>query len=282
MTRVEKITEHLVKKGYTPFDVKPVLCIQSGSRGYGISVSSSDTDMIAVHLMSTQQCLEHPDWRSTPQMIRKQFTDFSSHREEPALSELPPGMKDSSVSLDSFEMWKFITLWTKGSPVVYELLWMPPEFIVEEYQPLFSIMRQGISNRIGRTTRGFVLNAWAKKKDNRKKAVIAYHRTLQSLHFLRTNQLIWDTNILWENAKGIISEHNTVLEKYLEKETRNDNLSQKEQDIASSELANLIGEVEKAMITTKLPDQVPKSFLDEVLTRVRRKRSEMILHKESI
>lgn len=268
------IENFLIERGYEPHNVDPILCVQSGSRAYDLHCPDSDRDYIAVHLAATSDILEHPDFRVNSQVIRKRF--------DKELNEIPDGVKGGDISLDSFEMWKFVTLWLKGAPVAHELLFMEPVDAEPGCENIFSLMKEGISNRLGRATRGMVLHNWKKHKTDRKRTVIAYYRLLQTIFFLRENRFGWNANDLWSQSANLISGRgHSIKDTYTNFSTRKIILSEEETGSAEKDLMNLIDQVDRAMIVTKLPDQVPRKYLDEVLKLIKKSRSEMIQERST-
>ena len=145
----EEIAEHLVNNGLDPFNVYPVACVPTGPRLYGLATDDTPRHYLGLHIMDTHDCLEHPDWRPRVQVIKKRFTN--------ELEEVPPGAAEGDILLDSFELWKFLTLYTKGSSVAYELLYMPTIHCDPGAEHLFGMMRDGATNRIGKTARDYAL-----------------------------------------------------------------------------------------------------------------------------
>lgn len=265
----EEIAEYLINDGY-PADVFPISCVLTGSRAYGCHVESSDRDYVGVHLMDTWECLEHPNFRKTPLVIRKQFTKD--------LEEMKPGTKGGDISLDSFEMWKFIDLLLKGSFVTYEILYMPVIHHDPGSDGLIELCRNGLTNRIGKAAKGNALHDWRKDRKNRKKCVMAYLRLLQAIFYLKEEEFEWKAEALWSYAKpsGLVEAGSEVLSTYMDPQLRKSELTEKELEFVPAEIGGLIDEVDLAMVTTKLPDQCPRRILDEILQRVKRTRSVMI------
>lgn len=267
-TEDEAVANFLVDEGYEPFDVVPLCCVLSGSRAYGLASYDSDRDYLGIHMMSTWDCLEHPDFRARVQVIRQRFRSD--------LTEVPAGEKGSDISLDSFETWKFITLYLKGSAVSYELLYLPALHSDPAADSLFTLMRQGVTNRIGKMARGVAMHDWAKNKNNRKKAVMAYYRLMQAVVFLRENEFEWEIGNLLEYMEGsnIVNTGKVIIGKYAEPEMRKSPII--EVEAVGREIHQLIDEVDKAGVTTTLPDQVPKEILEAILQKVKKTRSMMI------
>lgn len=264
----ENIADFLINNGYDPFDVVPMCCVLSGSRAYGLSIDESDRDYLGIHLMDTWDCLEHPDFRLRVQVIRQRFDDD--------FKQIPPGEKGGTISLDSFEMWKFISLFLKGSAASYELLYMPPVHCDPEAEELFHLMRSGITSRIGKAAKGVAIHSWTKDKNNRKKTVIAYYRLMQALLFLKEGEFEWNIGNLLEYMEGsnIINVGKVVIGQYTEKELRQSPIIEVER--VGSEINCLIDEVDKAGVVTRLPDQVPKPILKAILAKVKKTRSLII------
>lgn len=263
----EEIAEYLINSGY-PNNVIPVSCVLSGSRSYGIECEGSDYDYIGFHFMDTWECLEHPNFRCSPPVIRKKF-NF-------ALDEVPTGEKGGDISLDSFEVWKFLDLYQKGSFVVYEILYMPVIHQDPGSDHLISLLRTGLTNRIGKAAKGNALHDWRRDRGNRKKTVMAYYRLMQAAFFLREREFEWRMEALMEYASKFIEVGGDIIAVYGNPETRKDTLDKDEFEYAPLEISKLVSEVDKAMMITKLPDVCPRKVLDNILQLVKRTRSAMI------
>lgn len=266
--REEEIADFLINYGYEPFNVTPVCCILSGSRAYGLEFEESDRDYLGVHIMDTWDCLQHPDFRPKVDVIRQKFTED--------LEPIPLGVKGGAISLDSFEMWKFISLFLKGSAASYELLYMPTVHCDPQTTRLFNLMREGVTSRIGKMAKGVTIHKWAKDKQNRKKAVIAYYRLMQAIMFLREGEFEWDIGNLLEymEGSGLVNIGKVVIGQYTEKELRSSPIIRVED--VGFEMHNLINEVDRAGVSTRLPDRVPKQILEAILHSVKHTRSTLI------
>jgi predicted nucleotidyltransferase len=268
----EERAEFLINDGI-PIEVVPVTCVLSGSRAYNLNTDDSDHDYLGLHFMDTWECLEHPDFRRSMQVIRKRF-----HYVNGEIAQVPEGVKGSDISLDTFEMWKFVTLLLKGSFVTYEMMYLPTVLHRGEgANGLINLCRQGMTSKIGRVARGNVLHDWSKKKFDRKKTIMAYYRLLQAIYFLREEEFEWDADRLWDYTKpsGLIFTGHQILESYRD-ERRKDVLSEKEIEAVSREMEQLIDEVDKSMIITRLPDYFPKPLLEKILQKIKQTRSQMI------
>lgn len=265
----EDIAEYLINEGY-PESVLPISCILSGSRAYGLETEDSDRDYVGIHIMDTWDILEHPDFMPKLQVVRKTFTRD--------LEEVAPGVKGGDFSLDSFELWKFVSLLLKGSFVVYEILYMPEIHNGMEATNLVSIMREGLTNKLGRAARGNALHDWRKNKPNKKKAIMAYYRLLQAIYYLREEEFQWRAEALWDYPKPVLSlpAADRLLKSYLNPEERKLPIKEAEVNLISLEIEKLIDETDRAMIVTKLPDHCSKVILAEILRRVKRIRGNII------
>ncbi len=262
----EQVEEFVINDGY-PAAVFPISCVLSGSRSYGLHVEGSDRDYIGVHMMDTWECLEHPNFRNMPIVIRRSFNKN--------FEELH-GTKGADISLDSFELWKFIDLLLKGSFVVYEILYMPAIHTDPGSTNLLELCRLGLTNRIGRAAKGNALHDWRRNRANRKKAVMAYYRLCQAIFFLREMDFEWRADVLFDYMKDFIKVGHDIVEVYKNPTTRQDSLDKDELIHVPLEIEHLINEVDKAIMVTRLPDQCPRKILDEILERVKRTRSSMI------
>lgn len=264
----QEIEEFIINEVY-PQDSLPVLCVLSGSYGYGLNGEESDRDYIGLHFMSTWECLEHPNYRVTPQVLRNQYKNFQ---------EVPPGTKNTDFSIDSFELWKFTDLLLKGAFVTYELLYMPAMHQLPGSEGLIQVGRQMLTSKIGSSAKGIVLHDWRKNRENRKKTVTAYLRILQAIYFLRELEFEWraDTLIDYVESSGLVVAGKDIISAYQTKELRKTNVTGCELEAAQIELGVLVEEVEKAMVTTRLPDYCPRIVLDQFLQLVKKTRSAMI------
>lgn len=265
----EDIAEFVINSGY-PDNTWPLVCVLVGSRGYGLHTEASDRDYVGIHLMDTWECLEHPKYRRSPLVVRRQFNS--------SLEEMEPGTKGGSISLDSFEAWKFIELMIKGAPVVYELLHMPYIHQDPSVGELLTICRSGLSNKVGKAVKGMAFHDWRKRKKDRKKTVTTYYRLLQTIFYLREEEFEWRADSLIEYARpsGIITFGQSLFATYKDPIIRVSQLTDKEVNLAEKEVDRLIEEVDRAMMITKFPDQYPDKVLDKVLAIVKNTRSGLI------
>jgi len=264
----ENIAEFLIDEGY-PSDVIPISCILTGARAYGLETESKSRDYVGIHLMSSHECLQHPDFRRSPPVIRKQFTE--------ELEEVSFGNKEG-ISLDSFEMWKFLDLLRKGSSVVYEILYMPEIHHDPNGESFIIMMREGLTNKIGKTAKNIALHDWRRKKRDKRKTVMAYFRLLQAIHYLREEIFQWDAKALWDyvEPKQLIEAGHGILDSYLVNETRHELLSEESVAQVGKELERLLEEVDRAMVATRLPNECPENVLKAILSRLKRTRESLI------
>jgi hypothetical protein len=183
------------------------------------------------------------------------------------------GEPGGAASLDSFELWKFVTLWLKGAFVSYEILCTEPVARIAEHpmKVLFDEMRSGLTNRIGKAAKGVITHDWRKSRHDRKKAIMAFYRPLQAIHLLRTGQFEVNAKSLWQYGKDTgFSLHagEELLSSYLDTQTRKVSLNEKKIDEISVELVALAEGLDRSVIATKFPDQVPKKILENVLQDV--------------
>lgn len=264
----ESIADFLIDEGY-PSDVIPISCVLVGDRGYGLAVDDKERNYMGIHLMSSHECLQHPDFRGSPPVIRKQFTNDLEE-----VSVFEPG----GLTLDSFEMWKFIDLLRKGSFAVYEVLYMPEVHHDLNGEPLIVMMREALTNRIGRAAKDVVLHDWRRKKSSKRKTVMAYYRALQAIYYLREEEFQWDARTLWDyiQPKKLIDVGHETLESYLHQETRYERIADDGIVQAGKELEGLLEEIDRAMVATRLPDRCPEQVLKAILNRLKRTRESLI------
>lgn len=263
-----QIAEFLEHSALDNYNVVGMSAVLAGSRASGLEVEGSDSDYLGIHMMDTNDCLEHPDFRPQVQVLRQKF--------DANLDEIPDGIKGGEVSLDSFELWKFTTLFLKGSHVAYELLYLPKTYVTPSAQDIFDVMKTGVTNRLGKAARGVIIHDWAKNKNSRKKTIIAYYRAMQAIYFLRENEFVSDWNKLIEYMKptGLVNgaQSEFVHGLYMDPKTRNLPVKGGIKEI-SKELSALVDEVDKACVFTKYPDQVPRKALKDILQVVKKSRS---------
>jgi len=270
----EEIADYLVNYGYEPFNVHPVALVPTGPCLYGLDGPNEPLHYVGIHMMDTNDCLEHPDWRPRVQVIKNRFNLTDGD-----ITEVPAGVKGGDIQLDTFELWKFVTLYTRGSAVAYELLYMPTVHCDPGAESLFGMMREGATNRIGKTARDYAIHVWRKDRTNRKKTVMTYYRLMQAVCFLKEEDFQWDTHLLLEYMGGIprlTSAGTTVINLYNEPEHRESPVSKLLQTTVSEEISGLIDEVDRAGISTKLPDQVPPKILLAIREKIKQTRSRML------
>ena len=262
----EEISDFVVDEIY-PYQVMPLSCVLSGSRIYGLATEDSDYDYLGIHLCNSWECLEHPNYRQDFQVIRKKYS-----------AELKPtvGEEKSHISLDSFEMWKFIDLIVKGAFTAYELLYLPEIHHAEGIDQLISLCRGCLTTKIAHSVKGMILGTWGKHPNNRKKAIMAYYRLAQVIYLLREGEFEWNVDALFDylkNANIILDE---FLAKYKNQETRNKDMLEKEATESIGQISFLLNEVGRALITTSLPKEVPVDILQNLLGILKKTRAQMI------
>lgn len=267
--RGEEIAEFIINQAY-PSNTYPISCILTGIRGYGINFEGLNKSYTGIHFMDTWECLEHPSYRNSPSILKLRYNEN--------LEEISAGVKKHKISLDSFEIWKFIDLMIKGSPIVYEMLYMPGIHQDPESGDLLDLCRSGLSNKIGKVAKRTTQYNWRRNKSDRRKTIKIYHNLLQAIFYLREEELEWRADQLIEYAKptNIIPLGSELLSTYTSKEISNTPLTNKELNTVSIELDKLIGEVDRAMMITRFPSRYPQNILNEVLSIVKLTRSRLI------
>jgi hypothetical protein len=260
----------LLLGGAYPADTVPLICVLSGSRAYGLGAEDSDYDYLGLHLMDTQECLQHPRFRRAEQVIRVAF-DLN-------LEEVVPGTVKSHLSLDSFEAWKFIDIYLKGAPAAHELLFMPAVYQEATTDEFLSLCREGLTNRLGSAARGIALHGWRQQRTSRKKTLMAYYRLLQAFHFLRDEEFEWtiDGLLALDDVIEFIPTGVRLFTEQMLPQVKNLPLSASEVEEVSRELDILVRLVDRAMITTHLPDQVPSEILGRILECLQSARAQWI------
>jgi hypothetical protein len=234
----------------------------AGSRAYGLLCPNyeSDWDFVGIHFMDKDTFLTHPEFQPNTEVIRKQYD----------MTFVEVFDRRSEVSVDSFEWWKFITLWLKGSFVTYELLHFKNIITpsIPGLQKLMEFMRDNSSSRIGHAARGNTMHDWSKRRTDRKRCVMAYFRLLQALRFLQCQEFTHNVNALkiWYGQNYVpLTGFSEILAGYQNVNTRKSELSKEELILAEAELSELMTQVDRSLISTKLPDRVEKGVLEKVL-----------------
>lgn len=182
----------LINISYANNNSVPIVCTLVGSRAYQLDDEQSDSDFIALHLENSEHCLQHPSFKKDCQVIQKTYS----------LGLIETPKEQAKISIDSFEFWKFITLITKGSFSVYELLYMPPAYARVDFIPLLDLCRCALTSKIAEAAIGLAnKNCCDKNKTTNKKAIMAYFRLLQALIFLRENTFEWKADLVFDYHK---------------------------------------------------------------------------------
>ena len=96
-------------------------------------------------------------------------------------------------------MWKFISLYLKGSIVVYDVLYLSPTYNNPDMINILNQLREGINNKLGFSSKTYFMNNWKKDRTDQKKIVMSYYRLLQAIIFLRKEEYISNISELWED-----------------------------------------------------------------------------------
>lgn len=262
------IVQFLINEGYENLDVIPISCILTGSRAYGLNNKNSDRDYVAIHIMDSWQCLEHPRYRQDSQVIRRFF--------DKELNKVAPGTKESVISLDSYELWKLVDLLQKGAFVIYELVYLPTVHHDPASNTLISLIRQGLTTKIGNAAIGNCLAQQKRNAQNRKKTIMSYYRLIQAIYFLKENEFQWDYQELWQYVDKIIPAGKVTLQLYQDEHQRHTSLTEGELFFIKRELDNLIRETNNAMVASMLPDKCPQKILNKILEVIKKTRGQLL------
>ena len=93
---------------------------------------------------------------------------------------------------------------------------------------------------------------------------MAYYRANQAIHLLHTGEFLPGAHQLI-NSTGYGS---ILTDSYIDPEVRNQPLRSDELTRTTSDMQALLAELDKALIATRLPDQVPKIIFEEVLRKI--------------
>jgi predicted nucleotidyltransferase len=264
----EVVADFIVDEAY-PSDVIPLSCVLSGSRAYGLETPESDHDYIGIHLMNSWECLEHPFFRQDYQVINRRYT--TDYKQISTISE-----EKTAISLDSFEMWKFVDLIRKGSFQAYEILYLPEIHHAEGINNIILLCRACLTNKISKAVVGMVMNTWGKDKSNRKKTVMAYYRLAQTIYLLKEGEFEWKADTLFDYIKTTTNLAGTLLLTYKDSTIRDTPIPEDALPTISHEIVHLMNEIDKAMIETSLPSEVPSDTLQNLLGVLKETRGRLI------
>lgn len=255
----KRIQEYLVQLEENE-DVSLFTCVLSGSRAYGLELEDSDHDLLGIHMMNPMKCLIQPAGRNEPEIIKKRLVAQDS-----IFTELTSSNKHGDYNIDSFEMWKFIEIFLKGSPVSLELIHLPPIHITPWHLESRGWFKEGRTTRFARACRGIVVHKWGKNRNNLKKAIFAYYRLVQATLYLRSEQFRWLVRELFEdqNLPGFEAIH----EIYMNPDSRDSKIPDSLLPTVISEISTLLDHLDHSMAVTALPDKVPEKVLKKLLER---------------
>ena len=243
----------------------PILYVSTGSNVYGLSNKYND-EYAGIHLTSTLNYLQHPDFRDGTDISRLSYS--SKHK------LVPEDDPNKSFSITSFEMSKFISLYARSTIVIYDILYLSPVFTNPEMIEILNKFKEGITNKIGISAKTYAMNNWQKDRTDQRKIIMSYYRLLQAIVFLREEEYVSDAFALWEefprfhkfvHGKG-------VFQKFKDSNFEKMKLSEKEITGTAKELEELIDEINKASISTRLPDVTPKLTISSILNLIVKKR----------
>jgi len=261
----------IVEHTYCNYNVIPMSMILTGSRAYGCATSKSDYDLIGIHLTDTWNCLEHPRYQKTDQVINIALDtdlEYVSQSSESAL-----------YSVTSFEVWKFIDIWEKGAFAAHEILFMPTIHHNASIDAIEHLMRQGCSNKIGYAAEH--CNRDFKEGDisprNLKRLIYYVYRVLQALYMLQEEVFEWDIQELWDYGQDLlVPSTNILLEKYLDRENQVLIVTPTELEEVLANSQELVKELQKMRALTKLPEKCPPDTLNRLLKCLRTMRGSLI------
>ena len=255
------------KKG--PSSMFPVLYVSTGSNVYGLSNTQND-EYAGIHFTSTLNYLQHPDFKVKTDILRLSYND----KYNLVLEDHPERL----FGITSFEISKFISLYTRSSIVVYDILYLSPMYVNPEMIDIVDKLKEGITNRIGLSAKTYVLNNWQKDRTNQKRIIMSYYRLLQAITFLRDEEYVSDASALWEEFPKFhrFTYGKELFQKFKNSDFEKIKLTEREITGTARELEDLIDEVNKASITTRLPDTSPKDILSSLLSSMIQKRLNFI------
>jgi len=246
----------------------PLSFSKTGSNVYGLSFKTNE-EFAGIHIENTKDYLQHPEFKQTKDIVRMSF--------DKDLKLVPEDNKNKKFSITSFEVWKFLSLYLKGSIVAYDILYLSSFYRDPDLKDISDLFQKGITSKIGKSAKTYVLNNWQKDRTDQRKIIMSYYRLLQAIIFLREEEYIVNFNSIWEEypqyAKLPIGKQ--VFYNYKTSHYNKTKLTEKEITGTAKEMEFLIDEVNKASITTRLPDTCSKDILSSILDLVINKRIQL-------
>jgi len=249
-------------------NIHPISYSLTGASAYGLSTQNSK-EYVGIHLTNTKNYLQHSAFRQELDIIRFCYDDKQNLVSEDSLNK--------SFSITSFEMEKFISLYLKGSIVIYDILYLSPIYNNPDMVKILNDLRRGINNKIGFNSKTYSLNNWKKDRTDQKKIVMSYYRLLQAIVFLRKEEYVSNIDELWEDPLfKRFTYGKKIFHKFKASNFERTRLSEKEVTGAAKELEQLIDEINKASIATRLPDLTSKDIISSILDSLIQKRLNLI------
>jgi hypothetical protein len=249
-------------------NIQPVHYVSTGSNVYGLS-NRINKEHAGIHILNTKDYLMHPSYRQEEEVLRFSY-DKSGEL-------VPEDSRNKLFSVTSFEIWKFMDLYFKGSIVTYDMLYLSPTFFDTEMLPLANKLRKGITNKLGKEAKTYAMNNWQKDRTDQRKIVMSFYRLLQAIIFLREEEYVSAAGTLWEYPNfAELTYGKKVFNKFVNSNFRKVKLSEKEITGTAKELESLIDEINKALIFTNLPDETPKDLILTLLDDIVKKRIALI------
>ena len=219
--------------------------------------------LLGVYLCSPQDYAIPHEFRTTPNINRKRLNE---NLEETDI--------DPVLAIDLFELDKFISLWVKGSPIIYPML-IGPKYIHNSLELRHSLMKLCLTNKVGKIVLDSAISEWQRNKNDFRKVAKSAYRLIQVHKYLVTKQWIEDYDsiltyskvICVPNLTKILNTYNLVIKDHSTDVTLW-SLFQ-ETDVIIKDFIWLEQEIKKAMIFTTLPDRIPKDCFNSIIENVK-------------
>jgi hypothetical protein len=259
------IADFIVNHTYLDYDVIPMAVILSGSRAYGCARPESDYDFLGIHLANTWDCLEHPRYQQTHQVINLAFT-----KEQDPISIDSP---DAMFSITSFEMWKFIDIWQKGAFAAYELLFLPTIHSNPAFAKFEHLFRQGLTNKLGFSAKHSPFHIEHVTSRQAKANILTIYRLIQASHFLNQEEFEWNYDRIMNSSSSVIQE---LMQRYKTTQRSTFSISELDLEDMQYEYNGLVAQVEQNMQSTRIASQCSDQVLAQILSGLRYLRSSFI------
>ncbi len=246
------ISYHLLQK----YNVEGIGYVLTGSRAYGVSLPTSDYDVIGIHISS--EILEHPKYRKPWEVLSAQPSE--------------------NLSIVSYEAWKYLEMLQNGAFTAYEIRTLPVIGLGMYANFWTSVRRQtaiptgSFYSALGNYRSDTISKI---KKGERKGILMGYYRLIQAYKALKEGIFVTNLPALFnwyhEEVYNIQAGLNLLLD-HMEPKLRN-------QPISDTRFLNELVLIERLLAqSVKAQDahSYPRDGLENMLKALKRDRIALI------